>query len=247
MPRRERVASKTNIYHIMLRGINQQNIFEDEEDYENMLEIISEVKKIGGFKLFAYCLMQNHYHLLLKVETESLEKIFKRIGVKYVYRYNMKYKRVGHLFQDRFKSEPIETDKQFLAALRYIHQNPIKAGICEKVSDCKWSSYKEYIQSDDLIDTEFVFSLLSRDEFVEFHKKESTEYFIDYEEKSFRITDTEAKGIIYDISKCRNVSEFQQLTSVERKVFIKKFKESGMSIRQISRLTGVSKGIVERA
>ena len=246
MPRRERQMSKTGIYHIMLRGINQQNIFEDEEDFEKMLEIISEIKDISGFKIFAYCFMQNHYHVLMKVEAESLEKIFKRVGVKYVYWYNLKYKRVGHLFQDRFKSEPIETDRQFLAVLRYIHQNPIKAGMCDKVSAYRWSSYKEYIEDGKLIDSEFVFSLLSLDEFIEFHEIEGTEHFIDYKEKQFGLTDTQAKEIIYEISKCNNASEFQQLTSGVSRAFIKKFKEAGMSIRQISRLTGVSKGIVER-
>ena len=125
MPRKSRAKSENGIYHIMLRGINKQIIFEDEEDNKKFLEVLKECKDICDFKLFAYCLMGNHIHLLLKVEKEELEQIFKRIGARFVYWYNLKYKRSGHLFQDRFKSEPINDDNYFLNVLHYIHQNPV--------------------------------------------------------------------------------------------------------------------------
>ena len=129
----------------MLRGINQQQIFEDAEDCDKFIQILQECKAISGFKLFAYCLMGNHIHLLIKPENEPIEQVFKRIGGRYVYWYNVKYRRTGHLFQDRFKSEPVEDDGYFLAAIRYIHQNPLKAGICKRIEDYEYSSYGEYI------------------------------------------------------------------------------------------------------
>ena len=128
MPRTARTKSESGIYHVMLRGINQQVIFKDEEDNRKFLEVLNDCKAVSGYKLFAYCLMGNHIHLLIKVEKEDLEQIFKRIGGRFVYWYNGKYSRGGHLFQDRYKSEPVETDEYFLAVLRYIHQNPVKAG-----------------------------------------------------------------------------------------------------------------------
>ena len=88
--------------------------------------------------------MGNHIHLLIKPEKEPLEQVFKRIGGRYVYWYNVKYQRVGHLFQDRFKSEPVEDDSYFLTVIRYIHQNPVKAGLCKNIKDYKYSSYAEY-------------------------------------------------------------------------------------------------------
>lgn len=124
MPRQARKRSNTQIYHVMLRGINQQQIFEDNEDYAKFIQVIRDCKSLSGFQLFAYCLMGNHIHLLLKETNEPIEQIFRRIGSRYVYWYNVKYRRVGHLFQDRFKSEPIETNEYFLTVLRYIHQNP---------------------------------------------------------------------------------------------------------------------------
>ena len=141
MPRQPREKSESGIYHIMLRGINQQVIFEDYEDYSKFIETIETYKAVSEYKVFAYCLMSNHIHILLKVEKEGLDLIMKRIAGSYVYWYNWKYYRKGHLFQDRFKSEPVEDDEYFLTVLRYIHQNPIKAGITKTIDDYKFSSY----------------------------------------------------------------------------------------------------------
>lgn len=114
MPREARVTSESGRYHIMLRGINKQNIFESDEDKEKYISILREYKERCGFELYGFCLMSNHIHLLIKTGEEPLESIFKKIGSKYVYWYNLKYDRCGHLFQDRFKSEPVDSDKYFL-------------------------------------------------------------------------------------------------------------------------------------
>ena len=132
MPREARKISQNETYHIMLRGINQQQIFEDEEDYQKFIEIIKSYQAICEYKVFAYCLMGNHIHFLMEFGKESIGQVFKRIGSKYVYWYNIKYQRKGHLFQDRFKSEPVDDDAYFLTVNRYIHQNPVKAGLCKK-------------------------------------------------------------------------------------------------------------------
>ena len=113
----------------MLRGTNKQLIFVESSEYARFLAVLGEVKSLSGFKLFAYCLMENHLHLLMKEGAEPLSQVFKRIGARYVYWFNLKYERCGHLFQDRFRSEPVETDEYFLMALVYIYQNPVKAGL----------------------------------------------------------------------------------------------------------------------
>ena len=110
MTRLARNQSSTNIYHIILRGNNKQQIFLDDEDYTRFLNIVSGYKKRYDFMLLAYCLMGNHIHLLIKTDETPLSTIMKSIVVKFVYYYNVKYQRVGHLFQDRFKSEPVETE-----------------------------------------------------------------------------------------------------------------------------------------
>ena len=119
----------------MLRGINQQVIFEDNEDYVKFIEVLCKYKAVSGYKVFAYCLMTNHIHILLKEENEPIELIIKRVGGSYAYWYNWKYYRKGHLFQDRYRSEPVENDSYFLTVLRYIHQNPVKANIVKNAVD----------------------------------------------------------------------------------------------------------------
>lgn len=247
MPRQVRKKSSIGIYHIMLRGVNQQQIFEEQEDCDKFLQVLKDCKAISGFNLFAYCLMGNHIHILLQETTESIDLVMKRIATRFVYWYNIKYQRAGHLFQDRFKSEPVEDDAYFLTVLRYIHQNPIKAGICKNVADYENSSYKEYFKKSDLIDSDFVFEIIAKDDFAIFNNEKVFESCLDVEDKpKVKVTDEQAKKIIEKISKCKNVAEFQSLDIKIRDKCLKKLRGSGLSIRQISRLTGVSFNVVRK-
>ena len=248
MPRQARIKSKSGIYHIMLRGINQEQIFEDEEDNLKFLKILKEYKEICQYKVYAYCLMGNHLHLLLKEEKEELQSIMKRIAGKYVYWFNTKYQRTGHLFQDRFKSEPVDDNKYFLTVLRYIHQNPLKAQLVDNINEYPFNSYKEYIsvQNRNIIDTEFVLNMIGLDSFIEFHQYINNDICLDLSDRTFRVTDEEASKIIKKYSKCENITEFQALPVGKRDKYLRIFKEKGISIRQISRLTGVSYYIVQK-
>ncbi len=127
MARCARQKSSTFIYHVLLRGINRQDIFYDEEDYCRFLEIVKRVETSGSVAVYGYCLMGNHVHLLLQEKEEELSVIMKRIGTSYAWWYNTKYDRVGHVFQNRFQSEVVETEAYLLEVLRYIHNNPVKA------------------------------------------------------------------------------------------------------------------------
>jgi len=247
MPRKARQESGTGIYHIMLRGINQQNIFHDNEDNLKFLELLADSKVADGFELYGFCLMSNHVHLLMKTDAKNLGQIFKRIGVKYVYWYNLKYKRVGHLFQDRFKSEPVETDEYFLAVLRYVHQNPVKAGIATDAGDYRWSSYGEYIGQHKIADTKFALDITGLESFITIHEIEADISCLEYINAPPRLSDAEAKKIIKGLIGHDDVERIQMLENNERAVCLQKLKLQGISIRQLSRLTGFSKGIVERA
>ena len=230
----------------MLRGINRQQIFEDEEDYVRFLETLQKYKAQCEYELYAYCLMGNHIHLLMKEGKEDLTQIFKRIGGSYVYWYNWKYHRCGHLFQDRFKSEPVETDEYFLTVLRYIHQNPVKAMLCHSAEEYSYSSMREYLSGTGLVDTEFALSMISKEQLVDFHREENADQCLDISEND-RMTDEEARILMRKISKCDNTTDFQLLDKQSRSLHIQKLHEKGVSIRQISRLTGVSKKVIERS
>lgn len=161
MPRSPRLRSSNGIYHIMLRGINKQTIFENDEDKLRLLETIMRYKDISKFKVYCYCLMDNHIHLLLEETDETISKAIQRISASYVFWYNNKYERCGHLFQERFKSENVETARYFLTVLRYIHQNPVKAGLAANVFECRWTSIDEYFQNPVLVDINLGFNLFS--------------------------------------------------------------------------------------
>lgn len=160
-----------------------------------------------------------------------MDLVIKRIGARFVYWYNIKYQRVGHLFQDRFKSEPVETDKYLLAVIRYIHQNPIKAGICKKAEDYKYSSYNEYTTASLIVDTEFILSLMSVDEFVKYNNEIDEAKCLDIKSNiRIRVTDEQASEIIEKVSKCNNTCDFQKLP-VEFKIkCVKSFYDKGISI-----------------
>ena len=129
VPRGARKKSATNVYHIIVRGANHQMIFEEEADYKKYLNILLYYKEELHFTIYAYCLMNNHIHLLIHSPDTSLETIFRRINTTYSMWFNMKYDRVGFLQQGRYFSEPVE-DMQYLNTVaRYIHQNPFKAGL----------------------------------------------------------------------------------------------------------------------
>ena len=135
MARQARQQSQSGIYHLILRGINKQVIFEDHEDRGKFLWCLRYYKESGQYQVYGYCLMSNHIHLLIKEGQEPIATTMKRIGVSYVSWFNRKYERCGHLFQDRFRSRPVESDEYFLTVLRYIHQNPVQSGETEKAEE----------------------------------------------------------------------------------------------------------------
>ena len=247
MPRAARIKSRSGIYHIMLRGINQQNIFEDNEDKDKFLDVLRDCKSISSYKVLGYCLMNNHVHLLMKFENEQPELVFKRIGGRYVYWYNMKYQRIGHLFQDRFRSEPVNDEAYLLTVLRYIHQNPVKAGICNLVENYKYSSYSEYVGRSHFVDTDLIYEIMSKEDFPEFNNEQNSDCCLDISETlRFKATDEQLKKEIQKLTGCNNIAEFLVLSDVIKSRLVCKLYSCGGSVRQISRLTGISKGIVEK-
>lgn len=128
----------------MNRGANHQEVYTDDFDFKYFLHLIKVAEDKFDFKLHAYCLMPNHYHLLIETGDESISKIMKKINEAYTRYYNVKYNRDGALFRGRFKSCEVNGDAYFLQTSRYISLNPVKAGIVAKPDQYKWSSYRMY-------------------------------------------------------------------------------------------------------
>jgi putative transposase len=156
------------------------------------------------------------------------------------------------LFQDRYKSEPVEGEKYLLTVIRYIHQNPIKAGIIKNIEDYQWSSYREFIDKNEIIDVDFILGLFGKERtkaiesFRSYHKTLSNEVCLDIEERK-KITDKEATDIIKKVCSVSHCIDIQEIEIERKNKYLKLLKKKGLSTRQISRLTGISRGIVLKA
>lgn len=132
MPRGARLRSSLGIYHVMTRGINKTNIFNDDMDRKVFMKYLLEFKNEYDIKVLAYCLMSNHVHILLKDEHDNISNAMKSINIKYSQYFNKRYERCGHLFQNRYKSEIVESLSYLVNVIDYIHYNPKKAGMVKR-------------------------------------------------------------------------------------------------------------------
>lgn len=246
MPREARAKSASNIYHVMLRGINRQVIFECDADRQYFMNVLQGCKDVSGFTLHAFCLMANHVHLLIEPADEPLDVIFKRIGSRYAVWYNRKYQRVGHLFQDRFRSENVETDQYFMTVLRYILQNPMKAGMESRPGNYRWSSYKAYEKGSGMItDTKYAEDLFGgREALIDFVQQGNDDTGMDEAQYDWRLRDDQALEVMKRITHCSSVSDFQLLDKPSKKAYVREMYLEKLSLGQIALLTGMPKSTI---
>ena len=145
MARPLRIVYPGAMYHITSRGNEQKDVFKSQRDREKFLEYLASATVRYGAVIHAYCLMSNHYHLLLETPAGNLSQIMRHINGAYTTYFNIKRKRSGHLFQGRFKAILIEADEYATELSRYIHLNPVGAGMTARPEDYRWSSYRSYI------------------------------------------------------------------------------------------------------
>lgn len=167
--------------------------------------------------------------------------------------HNRKYKRSGQLFHDRFKSEIVESDEYLLTVLRYIHQNPAKSGQAGSIEGYNWSSYKDYISSNRMVDVDFILDVFSTDrekamrEFKIFMNEKTSDRCLESDLTTKR-TDPEVKAIIQERANITIPTDLQNMEKVKRDELLCKIKEQeGVSTRQIARLTGLSQTVIARA
>lgn len=143
MPRYPRNYIKTSFFHVMTQGINKLFIFNTQEDIKYYIKNMYELSKEYEIQIIAYCIMSNHTHMLVKIEkTEELSNYMLKLNSKYARFYNKKYHRVGYVFRDRFRSEGIYNETQLSNCIKYIYDNPVKAGMCNHPQEYRWSNYK---------------------------------------------------------------------------------------------------------
>ncbi len=147
MARPWRIQYEGAIYHIMSRGVGRGKIFLTNEDYSKFLEYVEKAREKFGLDIFAFVLMNNHYHMLIRTNEPNLSRTMQWIQTAYSIYYNREHKRSGHLFQGRYKSIVVGEESYWHVLSFYIHLNPQRAGIIEKLSKYKWSSYHDYVSA----------------------------------------------------------------------------------------------------
>jgi REP element-mobilizing transposase RayT len=159
MGRRRREEYEGGIYHVISRGDNKEIIFRESIDKGYFIKQIKETINGMGYKVFGYVLMSNHYHLIVQILDQKLQKIMHQINSKYSKYFNKKYERVGHVFQGRYTAIPVQDERYLIDLLRYVHQNPVKAQMCRKTDEYEWSSdafYRRnlngFVSIDDVLD-----------------------------------------------------------------------------------------------
>ena len=238
MSRTPKKYINTPFFHIMVQGINKEPIFETSIEAEEYLKLIKQTKEEFDLQILSYCMMYNHAHFLIYVEDdEELTKFMHKANLKYAKYYNKKNERVGYVFRDRYKAQPIMSRAHLLKCIEYIHNNPVKAHICNKPENYKYSSYKfNMFKSDSIIEK-------SVRNFINFKMSngEDKEEFVFMENEEEDKIDI-CKRIINDIYEKYNIDNLQ--LSKNRKILLELIKkaniEHNVSLRMIEQETGIS-------
>lgn len=236
--------SSTNVYHVIMRGNNKSYIFKSDADKDCFLKILLMIEEEGLIETLAWCLMDNHVHIVLYSDGGNLAIAMKRINTKYAIRYNHKHKQIGHVFQDRFKSDPVETDVYLMQVTRYVHNNPVKAKMVGKPELYKWSSYNDYLNKQLTNLKSFLFSLFDNKviDFINYHNQYDYQEYLEIVEDQEKYRMERAQKIITDLCNKYGVVEAEEIHNNEKiktEIILSLFKRSGLSMRGISRLTDI--------
>lgn len=245
----------SKVYHVIFKGIDNQDIFYDDQDRRIFLKHLSITKKNFNYNIYAYCLMVNHVHLVIKCQDQFLSKSIQSLLVRYVHYFNKKYKRIGPLVQSRFKSKNVENQIYFIDLCRYVHRNPENAGIA-KTQDYEWSSYKEYIGNAKIVDKNVLLHYFNNDvnEFVKNTTKtipnENLEDYFEYELVE-RLNDEQLAHIIMQKFNIKDISDiavfFKNKSNEELIKDLEVIKSiNGTNKTQVARTIRVSRRLLER-
>lgn len=252
MSRKPRSQSPSNIYHIMQRGVGLFDVFEDDDDREAYISFLGESSLLYGVEVYAWCLMSNHVHLVVRAPIEAISKMMHQLGSKYARRFNRKHGRVGHLFQGRFASVPVADETQLLTLVRYVHRNPIRHEKGVPISEYPWSSYSQYASGErGMAATELVLGIHgSSESFVAYTAVEGDDGFMDVDCEA-SISDDRARALANEALGTAGVSvlvtQVGRLVRSRRDEALGIVASLGLKLRQIQRLTGINYNAVRSA
>lgn len=253
MPIKRRQESNTGFYHVIVKGINNERIYNQKRERIYFKKIILKYLKKYQVEIFAFCIMSNHAHVIIRAELQELSMFMAVILAEYANYYNYKHKRNGHVFQNRFISECIENESYFWNCIRYVHMNPVKAGMVKNPLRYAYSSMKEYYTHTPLVLHENALVLYERhfagyEVFEEFHQLRHYEVFKDIPEEISSQQIEVAALILDELSEMSDLK--LKIQMFEEKHLRKKYMQQLQSILKLSdartkKLYGVMKEITE--
>lgn len=230
----KRQPSTTDIYHVILRGNNKEQIFNDDKEYKKFEFVMKCYQNKWQYEILAYCLMPNHIHICIKVEFKKLQKAMHDIELKFARWYNQKNTRVGHLFENRYKCYPVESEEYLLTLFRYIHHNPYNAKLENTIGVYPWSSYSDYMRGNSqLVNTDFITLLFkNRSEMLIYlntpmKKPEEDEKIMNPENKDW--------NKIYRITGLKSEEFYQKLPRDKQEKILEQLYKNGLPLRAIIR------------
>lgn len=259
MGRTARDHGESGIYHVVARGVGRQIIFEDDADRTRYLTELGRglargTGDAGSTALLAWCLMDNHVHLVIDSEPGAPSALMRDVGSAYALSFNERHDRVGHLFQGRFRSEAVDDEGYLLTVVRYVHQNPVRAGLVGACEDYPWSSYRAYAApgaGDGLTSCGRVLEAFGgRAALRAFHEEvDEAAACVDVGRGGARrlLDDSDALGVARAVLGDVRPEEVASLPRQERDGAIRALRAARLSVRQVERLTGVSRGVISRA
>lgn len=237
-----RSVSPCNLYHVTSRGVGGQIIFEDNADRRHFLSLLKKAKDEYGLKIAAWCLMGNHFHLLVYSSLPNLSLAMKQLKERYSSDTNKRYDRKGHLFQSVFSSHPIDSESYLVGAVNYIHDNPVRAGIVNNAADYPWSSFHEYsgekkfLVDDELIDSGCEDTVLTN----------CTKPLLCVLYPPRALDDDRTADMVREILNLESPTLVKGYDRGKRKEAILKLLDVGLTKSQVARITGISKSVISR-
>ena len=247
MPRRSRQPSESGYYHVTMRGVGKRCIFESDADRCFFLSRLQSASSQCGVGIVAWVLMSNHFHILIQCELDDMKVLMRKLGTSYAQYFNGVHSHVGHVFQGRYFSMPVERDEQLLATIRYIHLNPLDAGV-DDIARYEWSSYQQYLGHEGICNAHEAIALLGTPSNVRrFHEAACSDCLVSLDGYRPRLDDAEALELVRNRFGTAFLNAVTHMERPERDQALRRMHALGLSGSQITRLTGLGRGIIQRA
>ncbi|MCI8366618.1 MAG: transposase [Eggerthellaceae bacterium] len=249
-----RQCQESDYFHITMRGIGRRVLFEDDADKRRFLLILKSKLLDSEVSTVSWCLMSNHIHVLCVGSVKELSRLMQRVGTSFAQYYNGRHGHVGSVFQNRYSCTPIESDSHLLLAIRYIHYNPVESGEC-RLEEYPWSSYLElsgseaFLEGRGICDKSLVYGFFDGVEgFLRFHGDLGDEISLcEMTAPRNRMDDHRAREVAMGLIGENFSDLLSSLPKPHRNAKLRALKHAGLSVRQIERLTGIGRNIIDRA